>query len=436
MKPKIIKGVNATIELYHDYVIKKLKIKAGKERLERFRQECKILQCIPSNRVLNVVRAKEVKLDDNPPCYKMERFNGNSNALLDLTRANVRLVVNLMIPIVNTLKILFENDPSIIHRDIKPENLLYRKGPESVDLFLSDFGCAFLQEDDAGRITNAFRSVGAVAFRAPEYQHGRVEQVTEKGDIFSVGKLLWYYVNGIKKEVFPYTLWYQSEYNLENRYPGAEGIAKLNSIVASCCHGDPSQRTNYINLLDTLTSILEEPIISQDEDMKLKARTYDDKMSIQSQEMIAKARMILSVFLEDTQRAINVLPVRYGISTVVKRIQNGYRLIGAEQETLRGVVERESDYPLWNYNMQNFSINSRFYPAKNATGQPIPVTQYPFISISIQTTSSTGSVKTERLTWFFDSDNTLKQVHDAGISPHNANSFVAILESSLDHCFS
>ena len=56
-------------------------------------------------------------------------------------------------------------------------------------MYLTDFGTCFLK-DGSERITPQEIAIGPRMFIAPEYEVGRVEAVDEKGDIFSIGKVI------------------------------------------------------------------------------------------------------------------------------------------------------------------------------------------------------------------------------------------------------
>ncbi|MEE0830364.1 MAG: hypothetical protein UIM26_02760 [Longicatena sp.] len=66
---------------------------------------------------------------------------------------------------------------------MKPENILYLKDNDKYELFLTDFGICILKDNET-RLTEEITAIGARMFIAPEYEIGRVENVTEKGDIF------------------------------------------------------------------------------------------------------------------------------------------------------------------------------------------------------------------------------------------------------------
>ena len=435
MKIETIQSPNATIEIYDSFVKKILKNRATVEKLKRFNKECVILKELKDTD-LNIVQVLEINTSDSPPWYTMKRYLGDSNLLLEHTKGNVNLVVKYILPIVKTLKSLSELEPPIFHRDIKPENILFYNDGLNNQLVLSDFGCAYFHDSDEDRITLDYRAVGARAFLAPEYHHGKVDNVTQKGDIFSIGKLLWYFVNGIACDVYPYTLWFPEEYNLLNRFPNVPGIAKLVSIIASCSHHEASKRIDYETLISSLNSMIDNSNISEDADRKLKALMYEQRIALELEQANVMASSILDVFLSDTRFAINSLQTQFGSLQIINQIVSGYRLVSNVQETLKGVVSREINYPLWNFTINNISINSRFYPAKESNNLLKKPIAFPYISFAITTTSTSNIKFSKSITWFFDTDNSLKHhINDVDIV-HTQNLFRDLFFQALDNCFS
>lgn len=435
MKIETIQSPNAVIEIYESYVKKILKKGATVEKLKRFKKECAVLNKLKEEH-LNIVQVIEINSDASPPWYTMKRYSGDSNLLLEKTKGNVKLVVSLILPIVKTLKLLSELENPIYHRDIKPENILIENNGKNNLFVLSDFGCVYFQDIEQERITLDYRAVGARAFLAPEFHHGRVENVNYKGDIFSIGKMLWYYVNGVACDVFPYTLWFPEEYNLVNRFPNAEGIAKLVSIIASCTHHDASKRVNYETLISSLNSLIDNSNISDEADRKLKALMYEQRVSLEIEQVKAISSSILNVFLSDTSLAIHSLQDQYGSLQIIKKILDGYQLIRGVQETLIGVVLQESDFPLWNFSINNISISSRFLPAKNSNTLLKKSINYPYIYFSIKTTNINGKEYSNKIIWYYDTDNSLKIRKNDLELIHNNFIFRNILFEALDNCFS
>jgi eukaryotic-like serine/threonine-protein kinase len=82
----------------------------------------------------------------------------------------------------------------IVHRDVKPANLLVTPQGE---LRLLDFGIASLRESGgAASHTGSGTMLGTPGFMAPEQARGRVEQVDERTDIWSVGATMFRLLSG------------------------------------------------------------------------------------------------------------------------------------------------------------------------------------------------------------------------------------------------
>ena len=134
--------------------------------------------------------------------YNNEKYDGNLYDLLSRTKGNLKFTIAILLPIVETLNTLATRDVPIYHRDIKPDNILYEYTDGKITLFLADFGLCYLKDDNE-RLTEEITAIGPRMFIAPEYEKGKVEDVDEKGDIFSIGKLLWFMINGNTNEYLP-----------------------------------------------------------------------------------------------------------------------------------------------------------------------------------------------------------------------------------------
>lgn len=425
---------NSVVEFYNGIVKKTLKGNISREKKQRFYRECKILQQLNESKIDNVIQYIEINVDDNPPWYTMEHHEGDSNELLSVYQGSVLKTVESILPVIETLQIIF-HEYGIIHRDLKPENILFSKMSGDVKLIIADFGCALFEDESLPRVTPDYRSVGAMNFRAPEYQHGRVSNFTEKGDIFSIGKLLWYYVNGIKHEVFPYTLWFPREYDLTKRFPGREGVNKLNLIIGGCCDHEASNRLNYPSLVEALKSLVLTPKTTTNENSRLNAEKYNQRIKIDSQQKISTARSLLGVFLEDTKRAIDGLEAVFGSTSQIQNIESNYGLFQTENQILITVVKRESDCPLWNFQMENFHVLSRFHPPTSAKHFKIEDLQHPFIDINIRVQNLHGMEKAISLVWYFDKTNKLHQKFNGKIQQHDPNSTFVMMIECLNYCF-
>ncbi|OGT06760.1 MAG: hypothetical protein A2X78_01340 [Gammaproteobacteria bacterium GWE2_37_16] len=322
---------NGKIYITEDNTIVKRLENTKHEKLERFNREIQILRLLQTDGVENIVRFIDYDTENNQnPMYEMSLYEGNSVELLNSTKNNLKYTAELLLPIVNTLKILSERVEPIFHRDLKPENLLFKAIEQKPKLYLADFGCAYLEDENAHRITEDFRSVGAMAFRAPEYQYGRIENVDEKGDIFSLGKLLWYFVNGVQNEVFPYTLWYPSRYNilLEGRCAGVKNIGWLNLLIASMTCDDPEKRINYTEIVNQLNAIAKnecEPFQSEQND-KINLLEFEQSDALQIQKEIAEGQIIANIIFNDIRSILQSLYEIYSPSELLTEMKDSFRL--------------------------------------------------------------------------------------------------------------
>jgi len=82
----------------------------------------------------------------------------------------------------------------IVHRDVKPANLLLTPHGE---LRLLDFGIASLREaGGAASHTGSGTLLGTPGFMAPEQARGRVQDVDERTDVWSVGATMFWLLSG------------------------------------------------------------------------------------------------------------------------------------------------------------------------------------------------------------------------------------------------
>lgn len=214
----------------------------------RFSQEIDILYQL--QKFQSIVRICDANVGcDGMPYYDMWRYQGNANLLLAKTKGHVQYTVKLLYPIVKALKLLSEMEFPIYHKDLKPENLLVN---EQERLMLADFGCAIMKDDGKNRITSNMRMMGERSFLAPEYADSQIEALTSKADIFSIGKLLWYFVNGDENEVFPGALCCDPDYDITKRFPGVGHMQQLQQIIILTTCRIPEQRIGYDQLLSLL----------------------------------------------------------------------------------------------------------------------------------------------------------------------------------------
>lgn len=130
----------------------------------------------------------------------------------------------------------------VIHRDLKPSNILFCD-PQLGCPLISDFGICFVKERIGDRITQAYETVGAKFFMAPEQEQGGIVDVTEAADIYALGKLLHYLLTG--RHLFRENLseaFYESELSSDGRLK-----LILEKILSKSVVLEPSERFRSVD---------------------------------------------------------------------------------------------------------------------------------------------------------------------------------------------
>ena len=79
----------------------------------------------------------------------------------------------------------------IVHRDVKPQNILVGRDGS---IKLTDFGIAWVQEDNAKRLTTTGMTLGTVHYYAPEQARGEI--VSPAADVYALGIVLYEMLTG------------------------------------------------------------------------------------------------------------------------------------------------------------------------------------------------------------------------------------------------
>ena len=86
----------------------------------------------------------------------------------------------------------FAHEKGVIHRDLKPANVLVDINNEPK---VTDFGLAKKVEGDSG-LTATGQILGTPSYMPPEQASGKVDEVTESADVYSLGAILYALVTG------------------------------------------------------------------------------------------------------------------------------------------------------------------------------------------------------------------------------------------------
>lgn len=341
---------------------KYLRNTSTKERIQRFIQEQKVLEEISKKNISNIVKVLDVNIDESNisnSYITMKKYEGPLSDLFTITRGEPKVALKLLLPVIKALKILSENNPHIYHRDLKPDNILYLKKDNEYELYLTDFGTCFLK-DDAERITPQNIAVGARMFLAPEYELGRVEDVNEKGDIYSIGKIIWCMINGEKDGLLPSNFWFIDEFDLSKKFPSNVEMMGTNLIIASCLNFNPEQRCTYDELINMINELLNEKNYDTTIEKQYRVKQFQEKRKIDLIEIQKKNKLLVNnfscIYLKALEHLLNVYP-DFGI---IQKLYKEYSIKSHDGHdyTTRNVVDNSAHYIYsTNYDCVYFSIN-------------------------------------------------------------------------------
>jgi serine/threonine protein kinase len=167
-----------------EFVLKRLK---NKTRIARFAKEIEAVKTLSNP---NVLRLEDFSLENDPPFLVAEYCAGGPLSKQDLSQKTILDRFRLFECICKG--VAHAHSKSIIHRDLKPDNIFLRKDGTPV---VGDWGICFLT--DAGeRLTITEEVMGPRYYMAPEVEDGKVQQVTARADVYSLGKLLYWILAG------------------------------------------------------------------------------------------------------------------------------------------------------------------------------------------------------------------------------------------------
>lgn len=362
-------GGNAHVWTDGTHAIKRLKPNTSKEPVKRFAREAMLLDGVSRNPELAIVPISAIRKRLGEIEIVMELLEGNLAEVIEKYEGQPEKAANALLPIVETLSQLSAERQPIHHRDIKPENLLYRKSDDSIELALSDFGCAYLSEDE--RLTPTHRAIGAWAYRPPEYSIGRVITVDEKGDVFSLGKVLWAMINGQRHVVFPGPVWFQDEFDLARKFPTTPKINQAMVVIAQACNIRSDQRPTLAELAENLRRLIspvEGYLSLNDAEMTSAILRKEAKREIEYQQRRAFAAQFVRTLHTDFLLAIDAIHNRVPQSVLFHEWLSETRKRGQSQTALVDqVAHRESDAHVSNVFFQKSLLNTRFFPNDSTT---------------------------------------------------------------------
>ena len=363
-----VKGGNGDVifDLENGIARKYLRNTSSVDKVQRFEKELKLLKQISTLKISNIVQVQNVyisseKIQDS--YIEMKKYDGSLYDIFEITRGNVKLSLKLILPIIKALYELSKCSPAIYHRDIKPDNILFEKENETYTLFLTDFGTCFLK-DGSERITPEIMAIGPRMFIAPEYEVGSVENVDEKGDIFSIGKVIWCMINGVQDEFLPSNFWFVDEYNLQKRFPNNADMVNANVIIASCLGTKPTDRCDYLSLILQIEGVIEERGMHAENDMKQRIALYQEKRKMELIEIKEKNRLLVNIFSQYYINALEILLNEYGDFELLQVLYKEYKNESKDGIDYTSInVENNSAHYLYSRTYDRIYISLNYNPA-------------------------------------------------------------------------
>ncbi|MDO9711279.1 protein kinase domain-containing protein [Paracraurococcus lichenis] len=351
-------GGNAVVWSDGQAAIKRLKPGANAEAVGRFKREAEILASLAGGVDLRVVAVKQVREREDGLEIVMERLDGNLDQVIERFAGQPEKAARALIPVAETLASLAVRERAIYHREIKPTNLLYRKNEDT--LYVADFGCAYLAEDV--RLTPANRAMGALAYRPPEYSTGRIDTVTEKGDVFSLSKLYWSMINGIRGSFFPESMGYLKEYDLSLKFDRHPKMQHAMLIVSKAASVMADARPNLAQFADMLRAIIAYP---PDESARAAVEMLQAqaRIEVEHQQRQASTATFVRATHADLKSAISNLSTANPELLMWREWMHEItRTSQVTEELVRQVADQGSDAPALVVRFRRCMFHARYYP--------------------------------------------------------------------------
>lgn len=160
------------------------------ERQARFRLEIDVTMSFDHPNVVRSIAYGETDNKKKPflvmPYYEMGTLEENFEKLgTPLDRLQIFLGI--------CRGVEYAHSKDLVHRDLKPENIFLSDSRTPV---VGDFGLCYREVEDQERNTRTSEAIGARKYMPPEWREGRVENPCPTGDIYSLGKILYWFFRG------------------------------------------------------------------------------------------------------------------------------------------------------------------------------------------------------------------------------------------------
>ncbi len=146
----------------------------------------------------NIVQVYDAGMCEDVPYLAMELIKGGRTleTLLEKTGKPVeeRRAAEIICAVARALA--YSHDQNVVHRDIKPSNIMMVGDTPK----LTDFGLAFVHQEEFARLTQSGEMLGTLCYMPPEQVRGRVRSPDDKPlpqiDVYSLGATFYELLTG------------------------------------------------------------------------------------------------------------------------------------------------------------------------------------------------------------------------------------------------
>jgi serine/threonine protein kinase/Tfp pilus assembly protein PilF len=174
------------------YALKSIRVEEQeKEGIARFEREAQTIAKLKHSGIVNIIDFGQ----ENSRHYLVMEFVEGQTLAQTIESGELSIVEGVTI-IQKALEALhYAHEQGVLHRDLKPDNLFITK--EGLPK-IGDFGLAKDRNfDKASKLTRSGVIMGTPAYMSPEQAEGRLEELTVRSDVYSMGICLYEVLAGI-----------------------------------------------------------------------------------------------------------------------------------------------------------------------------------------------------------------------------------------------